>query len=356
MSSFISAFLLVGAALAASSSVNIPGTVSSGDSTALWTSLADSFDGPKISAVTSSSFDWWYFDAVSDDGQSSVVVTFFTSTSSAFPFLVAIPNVTPVYVWTMEGTDSNVWLLQADSASVVTVGDGASGAWTGSGASFEGNADMSTYSITLDAADNGISGTISLSATAPAHYPCSPASVGQSMEVLPGVGWANAVPDARATIDLSINGKAFSFTGSGYHDKNWSDEPFDANVDVWLWGRGSLGDYTVVWFDAIDTQGNEHASAYVALNGQIVGQSCETTTVKVRGTGVAWPPTGEEPEAFHVDIDLGAAGVFSIDAKTETVIGGAGGSSYTRWSGSLSGSVNGSGNLTGVGIFDQILS
>lgn len=55
-----------------------------------------------------------------------------------------------------------------------------------------------------------------------AHYPCGPASdpSGLSFELAPGLGWANAVPDADAAVNLNVNGEAIMFTGgSGYHDK-----------------------------------------------------------------------------------------------------------------------------------------
>lgn len=36
---------------------------------------------------------------------------------------------------------------------------------------------------------------------------------------MPHIGWANAVPDAKAKVDFEIGGVALAFTGPGYHDK-----------------------------------------------------------------------------------------------------------------------------------------
>ena len=36
---------------------------------------------------------------------------------------------------------------------------------------------------------------------------------------MPGVGWANAVPDANAIVDFEVAGKKLAFSGVGYHDK-----------------------------------------------------------------------------------------------------------------------------------------
>lgn len=56
---------------------------------------------------------------------------------------------------------------------------------------------------------------------APAHYPCGPIETpaGQSFELAPNLGWANAVPDARGTVDMTVNGERVQFSGFGYHDK-----------------------------------------------------------------------------------------------------------------------------------------
>ena len=36
---------------------------------------------------------------------------------------------------------------------------------------------------------------------------------------MPGIGSANAVPDAKATVDFDIAGTKLAFEGVGYHDK-----------------------------------------------------------------------------------------------------------------------------------------
>lgn len=36
---------------------------------------------------------------------------------------------------------------------------------------------------------------------------------------MPGIAWANAVPDAGATVDFEIGDKKLQFSGTGYHDK-----------------------------------------------------------------------------------------------------------------------------------------
>lgn len=57
---------------------------------------------------------------------------------------------------------------------------------------------------------------------APAHYPDAPYIPGRNVSeyLSPVVGWANAIPDAIATIDFTLAGVGdLQFTGAGYHDK-----------------------------------------------------------------------------------------------------------------------------------------
>jgi hypothetical protein len=38
------------------------------------------------------------------------------------------------------------------------------------------------------------------------------------MELMPNVGWSNALPDAVSEVQLTVNGTKIDFTGVGYHD------------------------------------------------------------------------------------------------------------------------------------------
>jgi hypothetical protein len=39
------------------------------------------------------------------------------------------------------------------------------------------------------------------------------------MEIMPHVGWANAIPGAESIVDFTIQGSELAFAGVGYHDK-----------------------------------------------------------------------------------------------------------------------------------------
>lgn len=177
-------------------------------------------DGSQLSAVNSSSWDWWYFDAVSLDAKSNVVIIFYTASSSGFPFLPPSPNVTLFELHSLlpNGALFNVF-IPAEEAVITTVGEGSSGNFKGTNASWTGTADLKHYKIVVNSPANGVVGTFNLRSLAPGHYPCGPVRSGENMMVAPEIGWANAVPDAVADVDFTLGGTKVAFKGVGYHDK-----------------------------------------------------------------------------------------------------------------------------------------
>jgi hypothetical protein len=131
---------------------------------AVWQSAAGlAFDGPKLSGINLTSFDWWYFDAVSENGDSEVTVTFFNNDATALGFGQSIGTVNFVYV-VAKFANGTIFerLVPATIATITTLGDGASGAWNGTGASFVGAPDLSSYVVTLQDSAGDTSGTLVL--------------------------------------------------------------------------------------------------------------------------------------------------------------------------------------------------
>lgn len=197
---------------------------------------------------------------------------------------------------------------------------------------------------------------------------------GASEVILPHVGWINAVPDARATVDIEVNGTAVNFSGTGYHDKvrgvtlhadeyltnhlqNWADRPFfNESVLSWYWGHASLGSYSIVWFDALDAEGTEYFSSYVARDGEVLAANCDNSTVIVRpwgGEDTYPPPAGTEtPDGFiltFADVEGRELRVNVTTHATPVPI-----ASYNRFIGSAEGSFEGESEvLTGVASYEQ---
>lgn len=73
--------------VAAQTTIVVPNNIITGqDSIAQYVSGTSGLDGPKITpVVNSTSYDWWYFDAVSNDASMGIVVVFYLSTDLGFP-------------------------------------------------------------------------------------------------------------------------------------------------------------------------------------------------------------------------------------------------------------------------------
>lgn len=95
------------------------------------------------------------------------MVVFYLSTDLGFPFLLPGAAVSVDIFASFE--DGSLSFLPLNSppgslgeATVVTNGNGASGDWKGTGFSFEGTSDLSSYTVTIDSPLLGVKGTLVL--------------------------------------------------------------------------------------------------------------------------------------------------------------------------------------------------
>ncbi|KAJ7225045.1 hypothetical protein C8J57DRAFT_1440143 [Mycena rebaudengoi] len=290
--------------------------VANGTSEVDFTSSTAGLDAPKVRPINASAIDWWYFDVVSTDPNSRASVVLVFSAVGGVPDMplraqatVSFPN------GTLTSTET---VVPADRATVTTEGNGSSGDWHRSGFTWRYSAHSGAYDIFIDSQDLDMEGQIHFQPHAPAHYSCGSAVAGQNMVVAPNIGWANALPDAAATVDLTVGGTRLAFKGAGYHDKNWSPQPFGASAALWYWGHGRVGPYSIVWFDSLDLNGTEYGSAYVAKDDTILVANCDLSSIRVRpkGENATFPPGSNTgfPSGYHITLDLGAEGVLEMDA------------------------------------------
>ena len=148
-----------------STQVYSPNTVN-GSSDALFTSSAYGLDAPKVETINDTSYEWWYFDAVSEDQKSSVVITFLVAPATGFPQSGSPDNaiLSATIALSYPGQEFVSWLssVPATEATVVSIGNGASGVWEGSGMDFIGTPDLSTYVVNVDSPSIGVKGFMSL--------------------------------------------------------------------------------------------------------------------------------------------------------------------------------------------------
>ncbi|KUI56178.1 hypothetical protein VP1G_03512 [Cytospora mali] len=308
--------------------------------TAEWTSSYSSYlDGAKLSGpANDTSYDWWYFDAVSASTNASVVVVFYNAGPDGFvntyeggPLSVSITGTFP------NGTQYSLE-TPATGAVITTGSDGISLDFEGSGFGFVGS-------------------DLRGSEVAPAHYPCDLNKPGATELILPHVGWANAVPDATAAVSLSFSDSStVSFTdGVGYHDKNWGDRPFVESASQWYWGHARLGPYSLVWFDALDITGQEYFSGYVAQDGKVLEASCVSEAVVVRpwGANSTYPPTltTGPMQGLELEFNLGDGKTLAANVTTGDILVQITG--YLRTIGTIEGGIKGEKSYTGRALFEE---
>ena len=120
-------------------------------------------DGPKLDFVDLFSCDWWYFDVGSYDSQATLVLIFFTASSLARGLSGPTETINTVQIY---GSFPNGTLFSDEVGGgdvvVVTVGDGSSGTWSGTGAGWVGTPDLSSWDVTFDMPQIGFKGTVNL--------------------------------------------------------------------------------------------------------------------------------------------------------------------------------------------------
>ena len=130
--------------------------------------------------------------------------------------------------------------------------------------------------------------------------------------------------------------------------------PFLEAVESWYWGHARLGDYSLVWFDAISSNGREYVSGYVANDKEILEGSCSAGALKVRpyGANSDFPPHAFSgaPTGFTLDFDLGPKGKVAANITSGLALIDVG--PYERYIGEVTG-VIGSEELTGKGLWEQ---
>jgi hypothetical protein len=176
-------------------------------------------------------FEWWYFDALLDDG--TVVVVWFgdnwlygTHTRAVDIELTPPGKPTRRIMRTFDAPGT----FSTDHADIRIGPD-----------RFKG--DLQTYTIHVDAAETGGMGCdLTLRRRVASYRPATGyIEAGDKF-----FAWLVAVPEGAVTGTVTADGVTRQVTGSGYHDHNWGNiSPADL-FDNWWWGRGISGGHTVI--------------------------------------------------------------------------------------------------------------
>ena len=198
------------------------------------------------------------------------------------------------------------------------------------------------------------------SQVAPARYPCAlNGASGANQNLLPGLYWANAVPDAVTNVKLEVGGTAMQFNdGVGYHDKNWGNQSIIDGPRYWDWGHGRFGPYSVVWYNLLDYYGQESRRAYVAKDGEVLLLSCDLDSLEVRQMGgkAAWPPTTGllDTDGLSIRFTLPDGQILAFNVTTEFIVRDERGA-YQRANGKIVGGVEGQETYEGRGHYEEFI-
>lgn len=120
-------------------------------------------DAPKLDFINSSTFDWWYFDAVSPDAKTQVSILAGTGDTKTYGFPFSLGSSTWAFVTAIlpNGTIFEAPLI-ATQAEIEVAGDGSLGNFNGTRFSWSGKSDLSRYSVKFDNPAAGLVGTIEI--------------------------------------------------------------------------------------------------------------------------------------------------------------------------------------------------
>jgi carotenoid 1,2-hydratase len=203
---------------------------------------------------TPGAYQWWYFDAVSADGKTSVVVIFF------------VGSVFSPYYYRRYARGEQPSPLDHVAVNVAVYREGKRTTWCFSEYGSD-RFEWRTDGVRIGGSffETGADGSLRV-------YVDERCTL--TKEVVRGVlrfhpdgdgPWAplNLAGDAhqwrarapRASVRVQLDAPRISFGGHGYHDENWGREPPSNALRSWSWGRGSFGQRTQIFFDATTVDG-----------------------------------------------------------------------------------------------------
>lgn len=216
-------------------------------------------------------WEWWYFDAMLDDG-SQVVIQFFPRTPRnkhkgdhpSYNFTLTLPDRTK-----LDKTADYPADQASFSQETCDVRFGKS--------QFTGN--LHDYHIVSDIQDteDGMGADLHLHST--------------SMPYRPGTGyfqfesdiytWFCVVPQGEVTGTLTYNGQSHQVHGRGYHDHQWGSIVYSKLWNNWTWARQSFGDYSLLIFDMVASKKYQYERFPIAFVQNKDGQTIFESVGKV---------------------------------------------------------------------------
>jgi CrtC N-terminal lipocalin domain len=243
-------------------------------------------------------FEWWYFDAVLDDG-STLVINFMVKDIRGGRGIKQPAR--PVVTLELDRTDGTHVERALHAHDDFTVAadrcDVRVGACTFAG-------DLHTYRIHVEIDE--VTADVILTGQVPSWRP-------ETGHILFGddrprlFAWLPSVPQGTVQATLTVDGETRTLTGTGYHDHNWGDAAMQELIHHWYWARAQAGGYCVIASDITAERKYGHAQMPIfmlAKDGKIVAD--DSALVRFEKTGEHPDPVTGKPVADTTVYDYDA--------------------------------------------------
>ena len=218
-------------------------------------------------------WEWWYSDAIMDDG-TTVVIQFLQKSIMNVANNVANPAVS-FRVTLPDGTKYEKAIVVPNEQCTYSTEkcDVRFGPHIFSG-------DLKEYKLYVETVD-GMGADLTLTSLS---KPFRPGTAYFGFDDL-YYTWLCVVPKGKITGTLTINGKKVQVNGYGYHDHQWGSIPFHFAWNHWWWARQSYEDYTLLVFNMVASRNHEFKSFPIMFiqdkEGELVFSNTEGGTCEI---------------------------------------------------------------------------
>jgi len=218
----------------------------------------DAFHGHGILPYT----EWWYFDAMFDNGysaQMSIRIVSVYGKQMAVMRLdfcknsVFVSHQSQSYYLNEIIASSTVPLVQLQGKAIMV-------------GSYDNRTGNFIYDVSFDFSGN---------ATALRFVGCTKGWKGLLNS---GAGWAVILPRANVTGTITVNDTTMNVTGVGYHDHDWNVKSRMAVSFGWFWGKIDSSNFTATWSTILTTRAivqpimvvNKKNAGYIAIPSETI--------------------------------------------------------------------------------------
>lgn len=187
-------------------------------------------------------WEWWYFDALMDDG-TAVVIQFLQKSFTTVNDGVGHPTIS-FKITLPDGTHYDE--MPTYSVDECEYGMGMCDVKFGPNI-FKG--DLKNYTIHVDPV-NGIGADLRLTNLSQPFRPGT-AYFDFGEDAGQYYTWLCVVPKGEVSGTLTVGGKTMNVHGFGYHDHQWGSMSYITVWNHWTWARHSFEDYTLLVFDMV---------------------------------------------------------------------------------------------------------